>query len=405
MNITRKDELTTLKERCAKLFAEQNKYDNIMQVEQLQFSGKPRTEREKEVFQIKALREKAYQRLEHVLNKINAAKRGDEAAAEYNMADLQEKKAAIFEEINKLPDLGYTYAEWNDASDDVKKKRVGRPVVSLEQKIIRARNGADELMTQIAAIQGHPNMDEVFAMAEDPSVIEKKNGRPPFDTLGKIDYDLKVLRSKIDYIVSGQAEVDIQEKLKTAKYSKDGKRLGRAFQDPAMKLEKLRATERKMVRMITRMEEALSGIEMLNRQLKLKKDYRNELRRLVKNGVDQTANEANLNAVLNEIRALEASIDQMGSEGRRTKQYEQQDTSVLAPKPATVKSAYVPRNTTTAVTPVEDIVAPAPVVAEDVEKHRKHTDVTAWKTPGEENRAIKEGLDETRSVVHRLMKG
>lgn len=394
MNRNRKDELITLKERCAKLFSEQNRFDAIL-TEQIMFTGRPQNERQAEVFQIKVKRETAYMRLENVLNKINAFKRHSVESAGYDIEELKAKKLALFEEINQLPDLGYTYAEWEAAPESQKKKRVGRPIVSLEQKIIRARTGVEDLMNQIALLQGNANMDDVYAMANSES-ITKRTGRPPFDALGKLDYDLKVIRSKIDFIVSGKSDAEVQEKLKTAMYSSSGKRLGRAFVDPAIKLAALQKKERKILKMISAMETVLTGTEVLNRKLKLKKDTRNELRRLIKNGIDAHSNQIRLDNLLGEIRDIEASISAMNGNTRSTKQvdYVKPDLSIVAVAPIATTTVYEPQGTPQATAST----------AEDEMKAMKETHIENRSgTSAQAVARYTESAVETRNVVNRLI--
>ncbi|MFK4132096.1 hypothetical protein ACI2KR_07335 [Pseudomonas luteola] len=401
----RKDPLVAAKERLAKAISKQTELDTVL-ADMIGVYGKPQNDREREVLQLKAKRETAYMRLETVLNQIAALRAGNTSSTNHTMEELVARKLELFETINAMPDLGYTQAEWDSRTDSSVKKSVGRPAVSIEQNIIRTRKEVEELMAKIQEMDPHADLDEVFEMAKDPNVVDKKNGRPKNDALSNLDYDLKMIRQKIHYITSGEAQKHIEERLKNSIYSDSGKRLGRNFQDPSVKLQKYREKEARIMSLIQKAESQLSGTDLINRQIKLKKDERNVLRREIKN--DAVSNkqelEAQLESVLKDLQALEAKrVEILGQTKTaiRGKQYVKPEATVQAAKPAVRVQIRARAQAENADETVAPQMSAAEMATQAALNHKRSLDENQRRNTNE----IKQSHEETRSRIDSLVGG
>lgn len=309
MSAMKKDVLVGLKEKAAKLEAERAKLSQAS-TDILQFTIAT-NDREREVLSIFNERMRITQNLENVLDQILAHNRGEINLSKPVLSDLKNQKKTIFAQLAALPDIGNTRAEWESMNDAFKKKSVGRPAVSLEQRIIRVNKEFEETIKQIKELDANFSPDEIVSMSMDSSVVEKKNGRPKHDALGNLDTKLKNIRSKIEYITSGAHQHHVESRLKDSIYSEKGKRLGRSFEDPEVKLQRLRGEEAKILKTIETLEAKLEGDDLVHREIKKMRDLRNILKTKLDNEESASASQAlelELNAVLDTLSELESKV-------------------------------------------------------------------------------------------------
>ncbi|MDU8351294.1 hypothetical protein RYA05_05195 [Pseudomonas syringae pv. actinidiae] len=406
MSASKKDPLVAAKEQAARFSFEQERLDaEVKKI--LGFEGAPSSEREKEVLALKAKRMGLTTRLEYCLNQINSSRRGAISLTKEQLKDLDQRKKDLLAQLNELPDLGVTMAEWAALDPELKTKGVGRPAVSLEQRIIRATNGFQASMELIKEISGEVNIDEIIAMAQDSKVVEKKDGRPKHDMIGVMDAKLKTVRSKIEYITSGDAQRHIDERIKNSIYSESGKRLGRSFEDPNVKLARLREEESNILALIEKQESRLQGVEKIQRMLKLRRDERTSLQRAIdatSNAEEKALLEKEYSEVIAAILDLEVQIRALKDPSstkmrpRNARDYVQPDVTALVQKPSSIVRQVVTAVRDTAPKTVERITQASndhqKIHDERLDDNRKNSENVA---------AVQKSSQETRDRVSRLL--
>lgn len=406
MSASKKDPLVAAKEQAARFSFEQERLDaEVKKI--LGFEGAPSTEREKEVLDLKAKRMGLTTRLEYCLNQINSSRRGVISLTKEELKDLDQRKKDLLAQLNELPDLGVTTAEWANLDPDFKAKGVGRPAVSLEQRIIRATNGFQASMALIKELSGEVNIDEIIAMAKDSKVVEKKDGRPKHDILGVMDAKLKAVRAKIEYITSGEAQRHIDERIKNSLYSESGKRLGRSFEDPNVKLARLREEESNILALIEKQESRLEGVEKIQRMLKLRRDERNALQRAIDASSDNEEKallSKEYDTVIAAIRDLEVKVRELKdpnsakSRPRNAREYVKPDVTALVQKPSSIVRQVVSAVRDTTPNTLEQITQAS-------NDHQKINDdrVDGNRKNSENVAAVQKSSQETRDRVSRLL--
>ena len=92
----------------------------------------------------KAKRQVAQQRyvkfveLERINDDVLAAQRGEKDLPDEELSALKEARSALFKEIGEMPELGLTWEEWDELPSSMKARRLGKPKLSLDQRLIRA---------------------------------------------------------------------------------------------------------------------------------------------------------------------------------------------------------------------------------------------------------------------------
>lgn len=342
MSAKKKDVIVILREKAAKLEAERARLDETT-AEILQFTFAS-NDREREVMANFAKRMELTQVLENVLNRLHAANRGDLTLSESEKKNLTEQKKSLFDKLNELPPIGATQSEWDGINTEFKKKNVGRPSVSLEQKIIRVAKEFEDTISEIKKMTGKVDIEEIMSMSSDSSIIERRNGRPKHDVLGNLDTKLKNIQGKIAFITSGEHQRHVEMRLSESLYSDKGKRLGRSFEDPTIKLQRLREEEATILNAISSLESKLQGEDVEMRKLKKLRDRRNELKAQLKGDISSSlanALNAELETVLENLGVLEAKIRGTKAPTQRlekvhARKYEPSDTQEVVQKPAQI---------------------------------------------------------------------
>jgi len=255
-----------------------------------------------------------------ILNKIDAVSASTRESSV--LMSLREQRQILNEQIYQLPPLSCTYNEWEALSSEEKKMELGRPRMPLEVNLIRARINADNAIYALNKLEKEAGLEitNVKTLVKNESTTEssintdetagKEPGRPRLDRLGLLDKELKIIKSKIEYIKSGQAAIDQEIKLQNVKKSSSGKPLGRPFESLDDKLNGFLEEERNIVRQISIFTSKLTNEDKINRQLKLVRDELKEHKSLM---LKQDLNplvpgNTKMHA---QLKALETKIDQL----------------------------------------------------------------------------------------------
>lgn len=246
-------------------------------------------ERSKEVLEVSQIRMSLAEEIKIVLDKLVATKSKDEQAR------LKEAQKNLMDEFMSLPELGSTFDEWMEAVDQgLVKRSAGRPPIPFEVNLIRARELAQSAMANYIKLSNELGNPKTL---DDPSLrhplsekdmldlyarVTANMGKDSNDELGVIDAEIRKLDSKIHYITSGEAQRDRDEKLRHAKYSSNGTRLGRPFEPLDETLARLEGEKEALEEKRERLESNLSTIEKMARRIKIEEDKLRDVRRLIR---------------------------------------------------------------------------------------------------------------------------
>lgn len=199
----------------------------------------------------------------------------------------QAKRAAdeLRAELEALPDLGLTLAEWSLLSDqDLNARRsVGRPPIPFEVKYLRAKSDFESSYHEYETLSfamGCPtcSMDSHYVhplpggdMARVYNEYMKNMGKRGLDELGLIDSRIRDIDEKIEHIESGEAQREREQK-EIERVRKGNKKSGRPPRDLDVVLREHREKREKLVDRLNRLESKLSPIGKIERAIKLKKD-------------------------------------------------------------------------------------------------------------------------------------
>lgn len=158
------------------------------------------------------------------------------------------KKATLMAELDRMAPLGYTQPEWDAVGDEFKVKELGRPKLSIEFKLNRARTDFKSKLSTLNRLEAAEEMEKSTfesLLLEHQSKLKKVKGkkvlpgRPKYTQVDILKRDLKKVNDKINYIVSGEAHADQQRRLAESNAGSDGKRVGRPLTDLNKKLSEL----------------------------------------------------------------------------------------------------------------------------------------------------------------------
>ena len=222
----------------------------------------------------------------------------DDLAKAKSKADKTEKREAqknLMEEFVALPDLGATFEDWEELVEQGGIKRsVGRPPVPFEVSLLRAREDAEQALgkyKRAAKKHGFPESLEdkslnhpipLDQMLELYKKATKNMGKSSNDELGVLDAEIRKMEARIEHITSGEAQREREEKLKSAKYSSRGTRLGRPFEPLEELLEKYETEKAEMEAKREKLESKLPPLEKMDRRIKIQEDQARDLRRLIR---------------------------------------------------------------------------------------------------------------------------
>lgn len=210
-------------------------------------------------------------------------------------AELRSAQKDLMDEFIALPDLGGTFEDLQELGDQGGVKRsVGRPPVPFEVNLLRAREDAEASLKKyhdVSVKEGSPVSLEdkslrhplpLGKMLELYQAVTRNMGKEGRDELGVLDTEIRKLDAKIDHIISGDEEREREEKLKHAKYSRKGTRLGRPFEPIDELLAKYEAEKSALEARRDDLESTLTPIEKMDRRIKLHEDKIRDLRRVIR---------------------------------------------------------------------------------------------------------------------------
>lgn len=219
-----------------------------------------KTEREsvrgKEVIEISERRLKLANSIDLLNDDIRSMT--ESGASEASIEQKKDQKNQLIQEMDDLPKLGYTYAEWDAADASVKAKTPGRPKLTIEFSLNRARS---EFRCQLAILNRHEKEDGVElstyaslkkAYKEKKSIAGQKvlPGRPKHDHLGLLQRDLAKVNKQINHIISGKAEAEQKLKLAQSSFRESGKKHGRPLMNLKERLAELFLEQEKLKKSI-----------------------------------------------------------------------------------------------------------------------------------------------------------
>lgn len=217
------------------------------------------------------------------------------AKSKAEKSEFREAQKNLMEEFVALPDLGATFEDWEELADQGGIKRsVGRPPVPFEVNLIRSREDASQALEKYQKVSkkaGNPEslekngvhhpipLEEMLQLYKE---VTKNMGKSANDELGVLDTEIRKMEARIEHITSGEAQRERDEKLKSAKYSKRGTRLGRPFEPLEDLLQKYESEKMEMEEKRERLESKLPPLEKMDRRIKIQEDQARDLRRLIR---------------------------------------------------------------------------------------------------------------------------
>lgn len=237
--------------------------------------GDEETERGQEVLKIAEKRLKLSAKLDVVADVVNAVQRRGEKVpkAEYEQA-VAERDRLYAVLSYEVPQLGLTEAEWAEMGEDDRKKHIGRPKLSIERRLLRARKDYEDAYRAMRAAEDAAGEKRI--RVED--IVEIKHysqlGRPKMDGLDALDKMIRRKERLLEQALSPEAEQVYQDAIANP--------MGRKPVHPMEKAKKLRSEIRQHHRELKAMEMALKPADRADRQLKLARHAAYLLRREIR---------------------------------------------------------------------------------------------------------------------------
>lgn len=282
----------------------------------------PIDQRSQEVIEVANIRMALAEEIKSVLDQLVVAK------SKNDQERLKKAQKNLMDEFTSLPELGVTFDEWMEAlSQKLVKKSAGRPPIPFEVNLIRARELASRSFKNYVSLSnnlGNPRSidDKTLKhplsekdMLDLYAKVTANMGKDSNDELGVIDSEIRKLDAKIHYITSGEAQRERDEKLRHAKYSSNGTRLGRPFEPLDAILARYESEKEGLEEKRERLESKLPAIQKMARRIKIEEDKLRDLRRLIKEkGWDprrDSRDEMPYGKIMTEIEGLITKLKQM----------------------------------------------------------------------------------------------
>lgn len=194
-------------------------------------------------------------------------KKDKTAAEEQHLAKLKMSRSKMFAELADLPDLGMTQEEWDGLDDEFKSKRLGRPRISVELQLVRAKDAVSEMKSKIEALEDlegieHKTDKQIIKAFEDKA--NKASGRPSRSNLEKLEAEIRRLQT----LIAG-----FQEEAKTYVPRASGR--GRRSLHPLERAERHQEKVDVLKEQVRVLESKMTNMERMDRALKaMRKEYR-----------------------------------------------------------------------------------------------------------------------------------
>jgi len=162
----------------------------------------------------KAKRQVAQQRyvkfveLERINDDVLAAQRGEKDLPDEELSALKEARSALFKEIGEMPELGLTWEEWDELPSSMKARRLGKPKLSLDQRLIRAEKADQEAEASLRKEEERSGVKPASVEDLKERYVSKSGkgpGRRGYTRLDKIDADIRRVSRKL-------ADVEAEQK-------------------------------------------------------------------------------------------------------------------------------------------------------------------------------------------------
>lgn len=272
-----------------------------------------------ELIEVSDLRMDIAKEIKDIIDAIVSTKSKDEKTK------LRKSQKELMDELSNLPDIGTTFSDWEELESSGNLKRsVGRPPVPFEVNLLRSKEEADvswEKYLKVSKESGNPASLEDSDLSHPIPIgkmialykeATKNMGRSSRDELGYIDSEIRKLNARIDHIVSGEEEREREEKLKKAKYSSKGTRLGRPFEPIEDVLERYKREKAALENKRSELESKLTPFERMERRIKVQEDKIRDLRKKIRaEGWDPKKDSVESMPYGEELRAMEDKVQSL----------------------------------------------------------------------------------------------
>lgn len=256
------------------------------------------------------LRDNANERLELAEEKDYLTKKIRELSSKGDIAGKEKYEGIRKErdkELREMAPLGLTKKEWNAQKEKDLDMERGRPSLEIEVKFIRAEKALNESKhkaLQILAKEEKESKD-LELMINERLNKDIKPGRPKSDDLGRLDKQLIDVKRKIEYIESGEAQKDREKK---ATFSEKGALKGRTPTPLDELLLRYQNESESISERIAKLESKLDEKGKLNRELKLLRDQKRAVKKLITQNENLTTKEILSHPQMAEIIAREQDL-------------------------------------------------------------------------------------------------
>lgn len=252
------------------------------------------------VLAIAGTRLKLSAELDVAAEKVNGVlRRGQKLSAKEYEAARNTRDALFYELAYEVPMLGLTPDMWEALTADDKKHRLGRPKLSLERRLLRARknfqSALDELRAQEKISKVKPtDLNDVVEISK-----IRKLGRPGMNGLDAVDKQIRRKKRQLEYATSPEAEENYEAAIAAG--------IGRKPRTPRQVASDLRREIRTLQAEIKARESKLEPVPAVERQLKLARHNAYTLRR-------QAREDGETSKLNSAIRRAELKVDKLTEE-------------------------------------------------------------------------------------------
>lgn len=263
----------------------------------------------KRVRKAAAARMSAYEDLEEVQQTILEYGRNEISLSAARVTELKNQRTDFFAKLNDMPELGSTQEEWDAIPEEMKLKRVGRPKLSLEQRLIRARKDFQESIEALRAEEAKSGAKRTKLDEVDDPTLNKEFGRPKRSRIDQLEAEKRRFQRMVDAIDNGKAEEEEKAKFDQRETENKGR--------PRMSLAEKRA--RYMDRIadfeaqIAHLESGLTPLDKAKREVQKVRYSINSIRAAMRKGeLEPSSAEVRSLTSLNEkLSGLEQERDRL----------------------------------------------------------------------------------------------
>lgn len=286
---------------------------------QLGLTASRSEEEREEIIKLAEARRKICAAIDKVSEEVKAARESGNNQEEMHQKGIRK---ALYDKLNELPELGYTYAEWDEAPQSMKERELGRPKLRIEQRLNRAQDAYEEQESIVREIEQESNIKPADISSYIREAIQPGVGRPRLDSLDRMDREIVKIDEDIAFITSGEAQKEQDEALR-ARMEKLGvddpsKLPGRPPVDIGKKLKRLRDKKEDLLSQIADREAKMSDLERAERTIsKIKLNLRNLRRKMKKaDGSERVAIASEIESQEDALKYAEMDRDRIQEVGQ-----------------------------------------------------------------------------------------